>query len=380
MKCFSVGIPCNIDFDEYKKKICFCSTQIQKYEIVEDTLKDFCCDDADIASIKKKIERSLVNSEQKLKKDVCLFSNNTNKRSYSNLRSLENMIIKLGEGEIALHGKAVMLFDYFDSVFEKMAISLGAVKQRYPVLLGIDTIKKTGYFRRTPQYSIFCCNLEEDFEKLSRMRNDKFCDEHIDSIMEKPRLSLSPSACFHTYERYKNQTLDDCMVVTFNQSVFRNEGRLNWNEFGRLRDYHVREIVFFGDQEFVEDLREKFLEKVENLVNILNLNTDILIASDAFIMPKMEKFKLIQLNERSKYELKLYYNDEKALAAASFNLHGTAFTKPFNIKIRNVNYPVTGCIGFGIERWVLGFLAQYGLCEKKWPKDVRNYISKCENQ
>lgn len=97
-------------------------------------------------------------------------------------------------------------------------------------------------------------------------------------------------------------------------------------------------------------------------------------------MPKMEKFKLIQLNERSKYELKLYYNDEKALAAASFNLHGTAFTKPFNIKIRNVNYPVTGCIGFGIERWVLGFLAQYGLCEKKWPKDVRNYISKCEKQ
>lgn len=77
---------------------------------------------------------------------------------------------------------------------------------------------------------------------------------------------------------------------------------------------------------------------------------------------------------------KLYYNDEKALAAASFNLHGTAFTKPFNIKIRNVNYPVTGCIGFGIERWVLGFLAQYGLCEKNWPKDVRNYIRKCENQ
>lgn len=378
MKYFSVVIPPNIDFDEYRKKICFYSTKIQKYEIKENMLKVFCSDNADIDSIKMKIEKSLVDDEQKLKRDVYLFSNNANKCTYNNLHSLENMIIKLGEGEIALQGKAVLLFDYFDSTFETMAINLGAIKQRYPVLLGINTIKKTGYFRRTPQYSIFCSSLVEDFDKLSQMRKNQFCDEHIDSILDKPRFSLSPSACFHTYERYKNQILDDCMTVTFNQSVFRNEGRLNWNEFGRLRDYHVREIVFFGDQKFVEDSREKYLKEVENLINNLNLNADILIASDAFIMPRMEKFKLIQLKEKSKYELNLYYNNNQALAVASFNLHGTAFTNPFNIKIRNVNCPVTGCIGFGIERWVLGFLAQYGVCEKDWPKDVRSYISKCE--
>jgi len=376
MNYFSVVLPPNIDFNEYRKKICFYSTKIQRYEKSGNILKVFCTDDADIDSVKRKIEKSLADAKEKFVHEVKLFSKNDNKCAYSSLNSMENLIITLEEGEIALQGKAVLLFDFFDSVFETIATNLGAHKQRYPVLLSIHTIKKTGYFRRTPQYSIFCSNPVEEFEKLSKMSKDEFCDEEIDLILEKPRYSLSPSACFHTYERYKNQTLDECMTVTFNQSVFRNEGRLNWSEFGRLRDYHVREIVFFGDQKFVENSREEYLKEVEKIIENLNLNADILIASDAFILPKMEKFKLIQLKEKSKYELRLYYDDEQSLAAASFNLHGTAFTKPFNIKIKNVESPVTGCIGFGIERWVLGFLAQYGVEEEKWPKDVRTYISK----
>ena len=83
-------------------------------------------------------------------------------------------------------------------------------------------------------------------------------------------------------------------VITLNQSVFRNEGRLNWEEFGRLRDYHVREIVFLGTQEFVEQTRENIREEVMTFIRKMNMDAYITLAADAFIMPKMIKYKKYQ--------------------------------------------------------------------------------------
>ena len=93
-------------------------------------------------------------------------------------------------------------------------------------------------------------------------------------------------------------------------------------------------------------------------------------------MPKMQKFKKIQIQEKSKYELLLNYEENKRIAAASFNIHGTVFTNSFGINIKNVDNPVTGCVGFGLERWVLAFAAQYGWCDKNWPSIVQDYINK----
>ena len=73
-------------------------------------------------------------------------------------------------------------------------------------------------------------------------------------------------------------------------------------------------------------------------------------------MPKMIKYKKYQKMEKSKYEVRVSYDKDHTLAAASLNLHGTAFTSPFHIKVKGVDNPVSGCVGFGIERWILIFL------------------------
>lgn len=158
------------------------------------------------------------------------------------------------------------------------------------------------------------------------------------------------------------------------ESVFRNEGRLNWEEFGRLRDYHVREIVFLGTQEFVEQTRENIREEVMTFIRKMNMDAYITVAADAFIMPKMIKYKKYQKMEKSKYEVRVSYDKDHTLAAASLNLHGTAFTSPFHIKVKGVDNPVSGCVGFGIERWILVFLAQYGTDSACWPDEVKKFI------
>lgn len=238
----------------------------------------------------------------------------------------------------------------------------------------IDTMKDTGYYRRSPQYTMFCSDVTEDFEDLEKMSNASFVDKNLDEVIQIPSFSLSPSACFHVYEKYRGQTMPQNSVITLNQSVFRNEGRLNWEEFGRLRDYHVREIVFLGTQEFVEQTRENIREEVMTFIRKMNMDAYITVAADAFIMPKMIKYKKYQKMEKSKYEVRVSYDKDHTLAAASLNLHGTAFTSPFHIKVKGVDNPVSGCVGFGIERWILVFLAQYGTDSACWPDEVKKFI------
>ena len=52
---------------------------------------------------------------------------------------------------------------------------------------------------------------------------------------------------------------------------------------------------------------------------------------------------------------------------------------PWNADGKNT-YTVTGCIGFGIERFVLSFLSQYSEDEEKWPENIRmEYLGKYDS-
>ena len=252
---------------------------------------------------------------------------------------------------------------------------MGAIEKSYPVLLPVDEYIKTGYISRTPQYAIFCSDVHESIDELNDL--SKAIEENrVSSYLNSPQLALSPSACFHTYIEMKNQVLEENSIISFTQNVFRNEGRLNYDEIGRLRDYHVREVVFVGDEEFVCSSRKKFLNNIKEFVVNIGLEGKVQVSSDSFVLPKMQKYRKIQMIDNSKYELRLNINEKKDIAVGSFNLHGMAFTSAFNIRVRNCKNAVTGCVGFGIERWVLAFLCQYGKEEKNWPECVRKFCEK----
>lgn len=109
----------------------------------------------------------------------------------------------------------------------------------------------------------------------------------------------------------KNQVLEENSIISFTQNVFRNEGRLNYDEIGRLRDYHVREVVFVGDEEFVCSSRKKFLNNIKEFVVNIGLEGKVQVSSDSFVLPKMQKYRKIQMIDNSKYELRLNINEKK---------------------------------------------------------------------
>jgi len=371
MKNISIDIPSKVDKSEFSKTIGFVSEKILSYQIENDVLKVSVSDEADTQKIENELIRMMKHhiSTQKISGDY--FSNDVS-HDYCDGRELL-CIHKMDSGMVALSDEALFLYRYFEKTFCEIAHKAekeNCVDRLYPVMIPVDAYRKTNYLTESPQYSIFCCNSIEDLDMLSDL-NESIDKGTVSDKLSEPAYALSPSACFHTYLEFNKKTIKNNTTVTFTQSVFRNEGRFNFSDFGRLRDYHVREIVFLGNENYVIEMRSKVLSEAIDVMNKLGLCGKVLIASDPFVIPEMQKFKKLQVMRETKYELRLNYESDKTLACASFNLHGTAFTHPFSIELSGESNTVTGCVGFGLERWVLAFLSQYGINIDNWPECVR---------
>lgn len=378
MKNIKIEFKSKVNHEELLKNMGFISEDILGYALQGNIISVDVFDEADELDIEKKI-RSYISKLVSSGHDEMLYCYDDQSRNYfDNIYNSVEDIHYFGHGNIALSGVANFLFEFFDGKFEKIALDFGAKPKIYPVLLPVEAYKKTGYLKHSPQYAIFCCNTFEDIGKLEDLQYN-IQDDNMQLSLKQPTFALSPSACFHTYLEHENTVLNSNSVYTFCQSVFRNEGRFNFSEIGRLMDYHVREIVMIGSSDFVSTVRQEFLNKLVAIMTDWGLCFSVNIAADPFVMPKIQKYKKIQKIEKSKYEIKLNCNSNHKISVASFNLHGSAFTEPFNIKVKNNDDTVTGCIGFGIERWVLAFICQYGVAPSKWPEEIKNEYYK-ENE
>lgn len=377
MKTVCILLNKNINIEEFSKAICFISEEIIDYHISGYELNFIIDKKSDEESIKEEVikySQKYISSKGMGSRCIKMFNNELREYFEQELVSDNNGVINnFGNGLISFNGVAIKLYRFFDNAFRNIALEVGGIEKMYPVLLPVEAYQTTGYLRNSPQYSMFCCCPEENIRTLEEV-DKRVKGSDIQAILKEPNLALSPSACFHTYFEYKNKRLESEKTFTFVQNVFRNEGRLNFNELGRLRDYHVREIVLFGSNEYVLKKREQIIKKTGDLMMELELSGNICTATDPFVMPKMQKYKKIQLLDSSKYELRVNYSENKDISVASFNIHGSAFTQPFNIKIEDIIFPETGCVGFGIERWVLAFLSQYGLDAENWPNKVKTNL------
>lgn len=362
----------NVDLYEFQKAISFISEDIESYAISSGQIVLEINDKADCEEIKRRtidlLDKYVINN-----KSSKYFENYVT-QNYVGFEKL-SCIYKFEDGMLELKNEALLLFKYFEQSFRKMAHSLDSVceERLYPVLLPVTEYKKTGYLRNSPQYALLCSSVHEDIEELEEL-NDNVDTIDVKRFIKQPMYALSPSACFHSYIELKNRCLEEKKILTFTQSVFRNEGRFNYKDLGRLRDYHVREIVFLGDKDYVKKKRKELMDLVVQFVQDIGLCGEMVVASDPFIMPQLQRYKKIQMIENVKYELRINYSNVETMSVASFNLHGTSFTYPFRISIKNVSQPVTGCVGFGLERWVLTFLAQYGENISNWPICVQKGI------
>ncbi len=286
-----------------------------------------------------------------------------------------------GSGLVALSGRPLALKQALERIFETTALKVGASPQSYPNLISTEVLKRCGYFSSFPQYLTFACHLREDLDTLrafaGRMKADPNSPLHSFESMAAPEEVLSPTVCFHCFETLQDRHLakGPLTILTACNQCYRYEAG-NLHGLERLWDFTMREIVLFGAPQLVKEGLAQIRAEVEDLVVELGLESHIESATDAFFIDDFASKSAFQNTFDLKQELRLPVPGG-TLAAASFNYHGDLFCKSFKIdQEHGSSQTVSACVGFGLERFVAGVLAQKGIEVSGWPELIRETMER----
>lgn len=283
-----------------------------------------------------------------------------------------------GMGQVAYSGPVLKLAQMINrKAGELYAEAFAAVDGAFPALVDADTLQKCGYFDSHPNAVTLLGNMVEDFDAIEEFRVANSCSDgavlpqhdhvHIDGMC------LNPAACFPCYPTLAGKTYDTGECFTWLGRVFRYESR-NIQGLDRLYEFNVRELVFVGSEDYVVDCRNKAQPLVEDLAGFFDLDCKLQSATDPFFATVSAAKKFYQAAEDVKAEIKIPVlgkdGEEKLLACGSINLHGSFFGKKFDIGASDGEPAHTGCVGLGIERWVLAAFTQHGFDERRWPEEV----------
>ncbi|HTJ23025.1 MAG TPA: hypothetical protein VL383_11555 [Gemmatimonadaceae bacterium] len=241
-----------------------------------------------------------------------------------------------------LAGSAAQLAEFFDATFARWGQELGADDVAAPELIAKATLERAGFIADFPHVLV----------------------EAADGN------AYAPAACYHRYAALVGATLERAVVLGVRASCRRAETTPAPLE--RAIRFTMREIVTLGGRQDVERVQHRLLRRVDRFVTMLSLDGAISPASDPFFI-KDSGQALAQQAGALKQELRLSLEHGRRVAVASFNRHHDYFGRRFAITMHGAPAH-SGCVAFGIERWVLAFLTQHGTDQRRWPEAVRDAL------
>jgi seryl-tRNA synthetase len=389
-----LDLPREVDHEvagDIEKESVFVSPSIERIIVNDDrkTARLIVRPGADLDQVADKARRYLeVMAKQLSGFEIKVFVETKRKDTGPYVRGVNDGLVErgwmhdYGKGQVAYSGPVLKLARLINEKAGQLyASAFGAKDGHFPAMIDADTLHKCGYFDSHPNAVTFVGNMVEDMDAIEAFRVANSCSEgahmpphdhiHVDGMC------LNPAACFPCYPTLTGKNIGSGECYTWMGRVFRYESR-NINGLDRLYEFNVRELVFVGDEDYVRGCRTKALPIIEELASYFDIDCFVQTATDPFFATVSAAKKFWQAAQEVKNEIKIpaLSNDgtQKLLACGSINLHGNFFGTRFNIKCPNGEPAQTGCVGLGIERWVLAAFTQHGFDPKRWPQAVASQI------
>ncbi|RKP54432.1 amino acid--ACP ligase [Cohnella endophytica] len=327
---------------------------------------------SDFALIDRTFE-SLLHLEKKHRTFRHRIYKQSNVTNYSNKKLHDDVDIIFAEDGTARRDFAVLLFDILDLYFYKIACRHGALLRQYPAMVSVQTLEKCNYIHSFPQNIHLVSEIPHKLDVLECVKTT----DRLEEITRLSKYALSPAICFHCYEELTGSRLSQSLVLTARGLCSRHEATWRLGKH-RLNNFSMREIVLFGTDAFVESIRRSCMDEAWQLFESFGLEGRIETASDPFYFSEDTAKGQHQLMANKKYELIVTIGSE-VFSIASFNHMGNTLCKPFDICDTNNKFLNSGCIGFGIDRWVYALLKTYGTQLESWPQLFQDKIALIQN-
>lgn len=269
----------------------------------------------------------------------------------------------LENGQSALTGDLLELYQRLDQLFVRWAAECGAREYLFPTFIPARELAKVDYFRSFPHLITCPVTLDADTENLKRFADGQPIDANgnIQLTQTAPiRDVLTPAACYHFYIHFQGDTLDKPRYLTTRATCFRREAY--YAPLERQWGFSMREIVCIGSVDEVKEFLARYRERLDCFAKDIGLPVKWENATDPFFDPSSNPKYLCQKLDPVKTEMVF----QNRLPIGSVNFHRNYFGEAFQIK-RCGKEAFSGCVAFGIERWVMAFLTRFGSKPSDWP-------------
>jgi len=266
------------------------------------------------------------------------------------------------DGLAVLGGPLLALADSMDRLFCRWAAEFGAERQRHPPLLSAAQMDKIDYFESFPHLAIFPVSLARDGDNIEQFTDDSVSSSGQLNLTEIAPVHhcLAPAACLHAFFTNTGQRLNQCRYITLKSPCFRREQTIS--PLQRQTAFTMREIICMGSKDDVEAFLSGLAAIVTAFFAELALPVRLEHATDPFFSPRKNAKYMMQKTAPLKHEM--VYNDQ--LALGSINFHTNAFGNAFDIQYQG-EAAYSGCVAFGLERWIFAFLEHFGPEQQDWP-------------
>ena len=277
-----------------------------------------------------------------------------------------NELWEVSPGLISLRGDPLALLESIEEAIVAIAREERADEWRVPPGIPLATLARADYFRSFPQWLTAASHLSGSEADLQRVATANDPATEAQRSLAPADAALLPAVCYHCYARFAGATIEDATVVTAQQLCWRHEGdRLAPLERGWA--FSMRELVCVGSVDDVRHFLSRGRTRAVRLAVSLGLAAGIVEAEDPFFAPTARGKGLLQRVKGLKRELVLPLGGGRTIAAASVNDHEEFFGEAFDIRLASGQWAHSGCVAFGIERWLLAVLAAYGPSARDWP-------------
>lgn len=248
------------------------------------------------------------------------------------------------DGLATLDEPAVLLRDALDAVFTRWGTEAGARRQSYPPLLRAEDLRTLDYFRNFPHLGSPVTRIRPDrLAALAAAPPGATTALPASELADATHL-LPSAACYGCFLHLSGTSADTPFLITTVAQCFRNEE--HHDGLRRLWGFTMREIVCVGSAEAVRAHLDRHQERIAAFGTALGLALDRQQATDPFF-EKDGPRSVMQLLAPVKDE----YLHTDGTAIASTNNHRNFFGE--RRAIRHAGRPAfTGCVAFGLERWV----------------------------
>jgi seryl-tRNA synthetase len=235
-----------------------------------------------------------------------------------------------------------------------------------PAAVGFETLERAHYFSSFPQWLTAASHLSGDEGTLAAIASSDSPGQAARSAAGTPETALPPAVCYNTYAALADSTIEAPLLMTAQGTCWRHEGTRH-AALERGWAFTMREIVCLGAAWDVKALLDRGVERSSALAARLGLETELVLASDPFFAPSARGRAALQRIKGLKHELVFRFPDGRPLAIASFNDHEAFFGDSFAIALADGSSASSGCVAFGLERWLFAVLVTHGVDHRDWP-------------